>query len=396
MENKNYKKIDTIQIPEVLNDILENADAMANQNPAFCIELNPNCKNYTKNTDTLKKNILVIRETFKTICNLKMFNSHINMGIFYKSIGLQDYKEIFEDDSEDTIKEKSTYNTKESKKANDYFNTLLYTTNITSSKYYQNMVVTLLQAGMPAKYLCTSKITPFDVVINKQKKLSLADEKGNPVPYNLSELIENYIITSASKHEYQDKKPTFNGSDKNKILSRIDRLLYTEYFNGDPELLLIVTVCTRLIQNQVHTDELTLWKTTEALKDFMRQNMLVDNLAEPTSFIDSKDFADFITTLAETVNAVEEEFPEFYAVVQQMKEDKSAQSIMNEITNNLKALHNKKFTMDDVESDSCTNMMLKITELMMDIQNTISSSQQDAQEQAHLVAELYKQQITTP
>ena len=115
--------------------------------------------------------------------------------------------------------------------------------------------------------------------------------------------------------------------------------------------------------------------------------MLVNDVSEPTSFENSRDFADFITTLAETINTVEEDFPEFYAVAQQMKEDKSAQSIMNEISNNLKSLQSKQLTMADVESDSCLNMVKNLTDIMLEIQNTISSAQKDAQDQALLAIE---------
>ena len=50
-----------------------------------------------------------------------------------------------------------------------------------------------------------------------------------------------------------------------------------------------------------------------------------------------------------------------------MKEDKSAQSIMNEISNNLKSLNNMVLTESDAKSDYCINMLKEISETMKNI-----------------------------
>ena len=236
---------------------------------------------------------------------------------------------------------------------------------ITNSKYYKNMVYSLLKLGMPAEYLCTKKITSFKLIQDRKNKINY-----NGFSESLSELLYQYFVLNINEDtNIFDKKKEAQKirAEKIAILNAIEKFLFKEYMNGNPELLLIVTVCTRLVQTFLQTDELTVWKTTEALKDFMRQNMLVDDVSEPTSFINSRDFADFITTLAETVNTVEEDFPEFYAVAQQMKEDKSAQSIMNEISNNLKSLNNMVLTSSDAKSDSCINMLKEISETMKNI-----------------------------
>ena len=83
--------------------------------------------------------------------------------------------------------------------------------------------------------------------------------------------------------------------------------------------------------------------------------------------IKSRQFAKYVNKLAEKVKSIEEVFPEFYAVAQQMKEDKSAQSIMNEITNNLKSLNDMMLTSADTKSNSCINMLKEISETMKNI-----------------------------
>lgn len=380
MENNLSETI--ISIP--LKNLLQTAYSTAEYD-TFQIELNPYIKDYEENSDRLKENLLIIRETFRAICNSKMFNKHFSMSSFYIATGIQKYEEIFETDSPSVQSNKRKNNQREQKQATDYFNSMLEAKNITNSKYYKNMAFALIKFGLPEQYLTQKKIESFSIIKNKKAKI-----KHDNILFSLSDLLYTYFSLTINEDDNEKNKKQQIAevrAEKVNILNSIEKFLYKEYINGNPELLLIVTVCTRLVQTFLQTDELTVWKTTEALKDFMRQNMLVNDVSEPTSFENSRDFADFITTLAETINTVEEDFPEFYAVAQQMKEDKSAQSIMNEISNNLKSLQSKQLTMADVESDSCLNMVKNLTDIMLEIQNTISSAQKDAQDQALLAIE---------
>lgn len=384
MENNLSETIISIPLKNLLQTTYSTAEY-----DTFQIELNPYLPDYEENSDRLKENLLIIRETFRAICNSKMFNKHFSMSSFYIATGIQKYEELFENDSPSVQSIKRNNNRREQKQATDYFNSMLEAKNITNSKFYKNMAFALIKFGLPTEYLTQKKIENFSIIKNKKVKI-----KHDNILYSLSDLLYNYFSLTINEDDNEKKKKQQIAevrAEKIRILNSIEKFLYKEYLNGNPDLLLIVTVCTRLVQTFLQTDELTVWKTTEALKDFMRQNMLVDDVSKPTSFKDSRDFADFITTLAETVNTVEEDFPEFYAVAQQMKEDKSAQSIMNEISNNLKALQNKQLTMIDVESDSCLNMVKNLTTIMSEIQDTILTAQKDAQEQAKLAIELLNQ-----
>lgn len=168
---------------------------------------------------------------------------------------------------------------------------------------------------------------------------------------------------------------------KEKALRTLRAFILKAYSENDKYMAGVFTICYNIASQNLDDIEKDLAKAYDILDELDKTDFSKLN-------IKSRQFAKFINKLAETVNSVEKEFPEFYAVAQQMKEDKSAQSIMNEICNNLNSLKSAHLTIADVESDSCTNMMLRITELMQDIQNTILSAQQDAQEQAQLAVEL--------
>ena len=56
-----------------------------------------------------------------------------------------------------------------------------------------------------------------------------------------------------------------------------------------------------------------------------------------------------------------------------MKQEKNAQSIMNEIYNNLKTLNSMTLTDSDAKSDSCLNLMSEISNTMNKIVTAISS-----------------------
>ena len=354
----------TISVP--LTDYLENTNNIENYENAFQIDLNPQDKDYDKNVELVKYNLIVIREAFRAVCNLNTFKQHINMEMFYRALGFQQYQEILDSDSIVEKKLKEKFNMQEKKKASDAFTYMLERDFLTKNANYQNMVFALLKAGVPRQYLCDKKIVPFSVIKKRDRKIHSNYTKNEE---HLETLLCIYFSyrNDANDNKAKGKTTRGNGAVKVSLLNEIDTLLFNEYINGDDELLLIITACVRLIQNHFKTDELVLWKTTEALKTFMRQNMLPDTLSAENSFVNSKDFADFITTLAETVNTVEEEFPEFYAVAQQMKENKSAQSIMNEICNNLKALNDMDLTSSDANSDSCINMLKEISETMKNI-----------------------------
>lgn len=110
-------------------------------------------------------------------------------------------------------------------------------------------------------------------------------------------------------------------------------------------------------------DEDNLYRATETLKNFLDYDF-------SKSTLKSTAFADFITSLAENVNKVEDVFPEFYAVAQQMKEGKTTQSVMNEICKNLDSLNEMEITEEDANSDSCLNMILKLSRVMCKMAKT--------------------------
>lgn len=178
--------------------------------------------------------------------------------------------------------------------------------------------------------------------------------------------------------------PDSDKSDKEWALKTLKAFILKSYYEENKYMAGILAICYNLASRSGDIIENNLDAAYDVLS-------ALDDVDFSEKNIKSRQFAKFITGLAKTVNTVEEIFPEFYAVAQQMKEDKSAQSIMNEISNNLKLLQSKQITMTDVESDSCLNMVKNLTTIMSEIQGTILTAQKDAQEQARLAIELLNQ-----
>ena len=105
---------------------------------------------------------------------------------------------------------------------------------------------------------------------------------------------------------------------------------------------------------------------------------------EKDILFDSTEFTNYLVQLADNVIAVEQEFPDFYNLIQQRKKknsiDISARSIMNEINLKLNEL-NKQLTADDINSDTFIAMMKQITDTMLNVNNTLEAMHEEAQTQ---------------
>lgn len=212
---------------------------------------------------------------------------------------------------------------------------LFLNSNYISKVNYDNLVRALTDCGIPKKYFSKTRAP---------KILASSTIEG---------YFEEYInpnLEKASKDECLDDIRT--------------ELLYDLYRHDKRSVLLIMSVYGLSTKIEGHT-ETDLHLASETLNKLI-QHEFTDKV------LSSNTFAGFITSLAKTVASIEELFPEFYAVAQQMKEDKSTQSVMNEIYNNLNFLNNMEITASDASSDSCRNMLLKISETMIKIAESIS------------------------
>ena len=84
-----------------------------------------------------------------------------------------------------------------------------------------------------------------------------------------------------------------------------------------------------------------------------------------------KDFHSYYAELDRHVLDVEKDFPEFYSVVHQMKEEKTPQSIMNVATNDLQKLLNTSLTSEDVNSIACKNLLETLNKVIEKFQSKI-------------------------
>lgn len=154
--------------------------------------------------------------------------------------------------------------------------------------------------------------------------------------------------------EYADK------TDKEWALRALRAFIAKAYCEEDKYIAGLFLICYNIVSRSTDFVENDLDKAYEVLSE-------LDDIDFSNENIKSRQFAKYVNKLAKEVTSIEEIFPEFYAVAQQMKEDKSAQSIMNEISNNLKSLNNMVLTESDAKSDSCINMLKEISETMKNI-----------------------------
>lgn len=362
-------------------------------NDAVAIKLSPDSPRYDEYMHNLKANILLIRETFRAVCTQINPDFNIDMNVFYSAIGFQEYLYIYDDDSEDIKEEKKKKMNRAQKRSNDAFRNMLNAKKMLRNENYLKLTQALINVGLPEEYICAEKITRFSFTACKKNNIVLTDENLKNFNYNAESLFDLYITEhEARKIADPDDDPVPVSTHRRIFTSALPQYILTNYYRGDKELSFIAVICFRLVLSVIKTDEQKLYKITEVLKSVSLGdifNGMTDE--EKNKFIKKQDFSSYVTQLANHVNTVEEIFPEFYAVAQQMKEDKSAQSIMNEISNNLKLLQSKQITMTDVESDSCLNMVKNLTTIMSEIQDTILTAQKDAQEQAKLAIELLNQ-----
>lgn len=154
-------------------------------------------------------------------------------------------------------------------------------------------------------------------------------------------------------------------AEKEKCRIALDKAILKTLNSGDSQMTYLMFVCNDLSNSVLFSSQTALWKTSETLQKLMQIDF-------SESDMDTEAFADFITNLAKTINSIEEDFPEFYAVAQHIKEEKTAQSIMNEITNKLNELSNMDISSSDAQSASCLNMMNGIADVMKSVQKSLS------------------------
>lgn len=148
--------------------------------------------------------------------------------------------------------------------------------------------------------------------------------------------------------------------DKDFALRTIRAFIAKSYFENDKSMIGVVTVCNNIVSRNADFIENDLAKAYDVLET-------LDEIDFSKINVKSRQFPKYITKLAEHVGSVENEFDNFYTLVQQMKEQKTPQSLMNEIYNNLNTLNNMTLTKDDAKSDSCIFMLKEITETVKNI-----------------------------
>lgn len=158
--------------------------------------------------------------------------------------------------------------------------------------------------------------------------------------------------------EANDKK------ERQKHVINIRKKLFDYYLAGDPVAAMLFAACY-IMKNNIHqNEERYLWLASETLQELLKQDFTEQHRK-------SRAFASFITDLSKTVIEIEKEFPEFYAVTQKMKEEKTTQDIINIISRNLSelSLHNLSFT--DIHSEAFIEMFEKMTNIMIQIKEKL-------------------------
>lgn len=320
--------------------------------------------------DNLRSNLLLIRETFKMFCNCRPFSTEylknaweqttnvtdngitdttkqdsepvenldntnnknnmqtsITMTTFYKALGLYDC-EVPENATEKEIKDAEN---KALRAASDIYSKII--DGIFLKSHYESIRKNLIDAGLPERYI-------------KKTRTALL-------------CTQNKIDDSIYKYFAAPKKRSYDFSElKNNI--------YYEWSQGNQNICLLVIVVYRLVYLALPNETQDLHLANEALEKVLENDL-------PEYVKNSSSYAEYITTLAKSVVSIEEAFPNFYALTQQMKQEKTPQSIMNETTKALQQLQNDmKISRSDAESESCQNMMNEIAKLMLKIQQALT------------------------
>ncbi len=334
------------------------------------IELNSSDRHYTYNVENLKRNILIIRDTFKAVFTTSVIGIDSSMNVFYSATGLSEYIPIYDSDSASEEESKKRKIATLNRQANDTFRNMLNAKKITSNEHYIKLTTALVNAGLPEDYICTSEIKRFNILKNGKVPTKIEN-----INYSVADLVETYFA----------KIGTDTPLGKKDVSDVLPNRLLLDFLAGDKDLLLIVTVCLRLLTSFVKTDEHVLWKTAEALKSVIHGNELFNGTKEEKDILfDSTEFANYIEQLADNVITVEQEFPDFYSFIQQRKArnktEISTRSMMAEISLKLDKL-NQTLTVDDINSDTFLHLMNTLADTMLNINETLKSANEDAQAQ---------------
>lgn len=275
--------------------------------------------------ENLKRNLLLIREAFKAFRYVPPYSANVSMDIFYKALGLYVYDEP-EDASEKEIKNGQT---KAIRKASDIYSKFF--DDIPNNQYFDSMQKGLMDAGLPERF----------VRKNRTARMLVTTE--------IDILIDRYFL-----------------DENKKIVKDIQLELMQNYFKGNKEVCALVMVVYKLINLVLPNETQDLHAANEVLERVLENDL-------PKDVKNSSTYAEYITTLAKSVVKIEKEFPNFYALTQQMAQEKSSQRIMNETTKLLQQLQNNlEISKSDAESTSCQNMMNEIAKVMLKIQQALN------------------------
>lgn len=193
--------------------------------------------------------------------------------------------------------------------------------------------------------IISEKLHSFGV---EKSSLRLVNALEFELPDKITASLDDYFKKETSK------------ADKDWILKDLRISIFDAYFEKHKYMAGLLLVCYNIASCSDDFVENSLDKAYEILNE-------LDEIDFSQINVKSRQFAKYVNQLAKNLTSLEEVFPEFYALVQQMKEEKSAQSIMNEISNNLKSLNDMMLTSADTKSDSCINMLKEISETMQNI-----------------------------
>lgn len=347
--------------------------------------------------ENLKRNLLLIRETFNLLCETIPFSvidlkeiwqedselyeqtneqdrqpflkidddwnqthdtiSCLGMTVFYKALGIYDVDSVtaFTEEINENLKnqlEKVTnenerknleqkaekeikdIKNKELKKASDIYSKIIGGESL--DRHYKCIKERLMDAGLPERY------------IKKSRTVLIC--AGNEI--------------EASVNTYFNKEERTKKIEASKKLRQIIRDAWS---TRNPKICMLVLVVYKLVYLVFPNKTQDLYTANEVLEKVLENNL-------PEDVKNSSTYARYITTLAKSVISVEEEFPNFYALTQQMRQEKTPQSIMDETTKILKQLQDAvEISKSDAESTSCQNMMNEIAKVMLKIQQVLKN-----------------------
>ena len=282
-----------------------------------------------KVNENLKCNLLLIREAFRAFQHVPLYSTTICMEIFYKALGLY----IYDEPQNATANQIKQAQTKAIRKASDIYSKFI--DGIPNNKYFGTIQKGLIDAGLPERF------------IRKDRTARML------VDTEIDILVDEYFIEETKK-------------ETTELAKMIQWKLMEKYLKKDKEACNLVMVVYKLINLVIPNETQDLYAANEVLEKVLENNL-------PTKVKNSSTYARYINTLAQSVISVEEEFPNFYALTQQMRQEKTPQSIMDETTKILKQLQDAvEISKSDAESTSCQNMINEVTKVMLKIQQVLN------------------------